>query len=248
MNRIRVIAVVLSMVLFLLGASGNTNEETRKTADSYESEKTEDTEKTLAGAAVMASAGYMENIRHLTETDVVLGPADTGLAQARRSEALEAWKLSRNENQDGNQQEGSKEEENQKESGWVIDISQEDYTALLKLVEAETSGEDIKGRMLVANVVLNRLETGRFGSSVKEVIYQRVDGRAQFSPVGTGRIERVVVTPETVEAVERALCGEDESQGALYFAARAHANPKNMAWFDRNLTRLFAYHGHEFFM
>ena len=35
--------------------------------------------------------------------------------------------------------------------------------------------------------------------------------------------------------------------GALYFAARKAANPDNMKWFDRNLTRLFAYGGHEFF-
>ncbi|MCI8416864.1 MAG: cell wall hydrolase [Lachnospiraceae bacterium] len=179
-------------------------------------------------------------MRQLTEMDAVLGPADTGLAQARRPETPDVSELSENESEN--------ESENQGNPGWVVEISQEDYTALLKLVEAETSGEDIKGRMLVANVVLNRLETGRFGASVKEVIYQRVDGRAQFSPVGTGKIERVVVSPETVEAVERVLCGEDESQGALYFAARAHANPKNMAWFDRNLTRLFAYHGHEFFI
>ena len=134
-------------------------------------------------------------------------------------------------------------------SQWIVSISNEDYDALLRIVECEASGQDIKGRMLVANVVLNRLNRGSFGGSVKEVIYQRsAGGKAQFSPVATGKINRVTVTPETVEAVNRALCGEDESQGALYFASRAHASPESMAWFDNHLTWLFAYGGHEFFM
>ena len=139
--------------------------------------------------------------------------------------------------------------ENASSSQWIISISSEDYDALLRIVECEASGQDIKGRMLVANVVLNRLNRGNFGGSVREVIYQRsANGKAQFSPVATGKINRITVTPETVEAVNRALCGEDESQGALYFVSRAHANPENMAWFDNHLTWLFAYAGHEFFM
>ncbi len=139
--------------------------------------------------------------------------------------------------------------ENASSSQWIISISSEDYDALLRIVECEASGQDIKGRMLVANVVLNRLNRGNFGGSVREVIYQRsANGKAQFSPVATGKINRITVTPETVEAVNRALCGEDESQGALYFASRAHASPENMAWFDNHLTWLFAYGGHEFFM
>lgn len=132
-------------------------------------------------------------------------------------------------------------------SGWVYEVSGEDYDALLRLVEAEASGEDIKGKMLVANVVLNRAESGLFPDTIKEVIYQRQNGRAQFSPVATGKIDRVSVSEETVEAVERALCGEDESAGALYFVAPACADAENHAWFQRNLTLLFSYNGHEFY-
>lgn len=130
---------------------------------------------------------------------------------------------------------------------WVISISEEGYEALLKLVEAETSGEDVYGRMLVANVVLNRVRHPAFPNSVEEVVYQSKGGKAQFSPVATGKIDRVAVSPETVEAVERALCGEDESRGALYFVARAYASAENLYWFDHSLTWLFAYHGHEFY-
>jgi N-acetylmuramoyl-L-alanine amidase len=57
----------------------------------------------------------------------------------------------------------------------------------------------------------------------------------------------VEVTPETVEAVEQAIHGEDLSQGALFFSARSKADKNDMAWFDRNLKWLFQYGGHEFY-
>ena len=69
------------------------------------------------------------------------------------------------------------------ETGRIYEVSEEDYDALLRLVEAEASGEDIKGKLLVANVVLNRVKSGAFPDTIKEVIYQRQNGRAQFSPV-----------------------------------------------------------------
>jgi spore germination cell wall hydrolase CwlJ-like protein len=249
MNRIRVIAVVLSMVLLLLGASGNTNDETRNKADSYESESQEETKAQPAGL-IIAEAGetYIEEIRQAEAEAARIAEAEA--AEAARI-AEEAARIAEIEAAGADMEYVEALEEEREAEAMarrVVQVSEEDYTALIKLVEAEASGEDIKGRMLVANVVINRLEAGRFGSSIKEVIYQRVDGRAQFSPVGTGKIERVKVSEKTVEAVERALCGEDESQGALYFAARAYADPGNMAWFDRNLTRLFSYHGHEFFI
>ena len=133
------------------------------------------------------------------------------------------------------------------ETDRIYEVSEEDYDALLRLVEAEASGEDIKGKLLVANVVLNRVKSGAFPDTIKEVIYQRQNGRAQFSPVATGKIDRVAVSEETVEAVERALCGEDESAGALYFVAPAYADAGNHQWFRDNLTLLFSYEGHEFY-
>lgn len=133
------------------------------------------------------------------------------------------------------------------EKKWKYDISEADYEALLKIVEAEAGSEDETGKLLVANVVLNRVNSDAFPDTVEEVVYQRQGGRAQFSPVGNGSIKGIVASEETVAAVERALSGEDVSEGALYFASRRAADPENMQWFDRCLTRLFAYGGHEFF-
>ena len=126
-------------------------------------------------------------------------------------------------------------------------LSQEDYEVLLRIVEAEAGNEDVKGRMLVAGVVMNRVDNSKFPDSVKEVVFQKENGVAQFSPIVDGRYGNVKISDETREAVERVLYGEDITEGALYFAARKYADPEKMKWFDNSLTLLFSYGGHEFF-
>ncbi len=93
-------------------------------------------------------------------------------------------------------------------------LSEQDYDALLRIVEAEAGGEDEDGKLLVANVVLNRVNNESFPDTVTEVVMQKEQGVAQFSPTVDGRFQNVKVSQETYEAVERALYGEDISQGA----------------------------------
>ncbi|TCL59943.1 cell wall hydrolase [Kineothrix alysoides] len=126
-------------------------------------------------------------------------------------------------------------------------LSKEDYEVLLKIVEAEAGCEDVTGKMLVAGVVMNRVESGKFPDTVKGVVFQRENGVAQFSPIADGRYDKVTVSEETKEAVEKVLYGEDITKGALYFASRKYADPEKMKWFDNSLTLLFSYGGHEFF-
>ncbi len=124
----------------------------------------------------------------------------------------------------------------------------EDYDTLTRIVEAEAGGEDENGKMLVACVVLNRVADEAFPDSVQEVVFQKSHGVTQFTPISDGRFYQVKVSEDTKEAVRRVLSGEDISQGALYFVSRKGADPDRMAWFDRHLTFLFAYGGHEFFL
>lgn len=128
-----------------------------------------------------------------------------------------------------------------------IAISEEDYDALLRIVQAEAGGEDEQGRILVAEVILNRVLAEEFASTVYDVIFEKSGGSSQFAPTADGRYYSVEVTQSTVEAVEKAIHEEDISQGALFFSARRKANPYDMAWFDNNLTWLFQYGGHEFY-
>ena len=129
----------------------------------------------------------------------------------------------------------------------VTKFSKEDVEIIERIVEAEASGEDIVGKVLVANVVLNRLDDKDFPDTVKEVVFQKVKGVYQFSPIGDKRYWSVKVSKETKEAVQQAIQGEDYSHGALYFMARKMTKSSNAKWFDRNLNWLFRHGGHEFY-
>ncbi len=130
---------------------------------------------------------------------------------------------------------------------YAYELSDDEMGVLLRIVEAEAGNEDEEGKLLVANVVLNRVENDAFPDTVSGVVFQKEKGVTQFSPVSNGSYYRVEISDETVSAVGRALMGEDISQGALYFAARKYADRDKMKWFDEQLTFLFAHGGHEFF-
>lgn len=128
-----------------------------------------------------------------------------------------------------------------------VSVSADDRIILERIVEAEAGGEDHKGKVLVANVVLNRVKNKSFPSTIKEVVFAHNGTTYQFSPIYDGRYYTVDVSKGTKKAVEDALNGNDPSQGALYFMERAYADPDNVSWFDRCLTRLFGYRCHEFY-
>lgn len=114
---------------------------------------------------------------------------------------------------------------------------------LWRIVEAEAGDQNVRGRRLVANVILNRVKSKEFPNTVKKVVF----APRQFSPVRNGSYYRVRVSKKTKRAVDQALKGIDDSQGALYFMWRAGADKGNASWFDRALKKLFTYGCHEFF-
>ncbi len=239
---------MLGLAGMLLMASADTKDVEATGKISYESENVqEDTVRTAGLEAAACSLAVEEKaVWEEAEGAAAEMPAETAAEMPAETAAEMPAEIPAEA--EARLEEGMEEAEpTEADSGRVYELSEEDYDALLRLVEAEASGEDIKGKMLVANVVLNRVESSSFPDTVKEVIYQRHNGRAQFSPVATGKIDRVAVSEETVEAVERALCGEDESCGALYFVAPAYADAANHRWFQKNLTWLFSYNGHEFY-
>lgn len=116
-------------------------------------------------------------------------------------------------------------------------LSATDYDALCRIVEAEAGTEGEHGKLLVANVVLNRVASPAFPGTVESV----VTDSGQFSPVSNGSYHRAVATPETVAAVNRALAGENVSMGALYFKSVR----SNAEWGNRTL--LYNYGNHNFY-
>ena len=128
-----------------------------------------------------------------------------------------------------------------------LTMSDEDYETLLKIVEAEAGGEEEMGKILVANVIFNRIKHPEFPSTVTEVVWQNVAGSPQFSPTADGRINTVTVSEETREAVNKAIDGEDYSRGALYFVEESTADQDNVKWFKSDLKFLFKHGVHAFY-
>lgn len=126
---------------------------------------------------------------------------------------------------------------------YIVSCSEADYQNLLQIVEAEATDADILAKILVANVIINRVNHSYFPNTLTEVIFQ--GNGEQFSPIYDGRFYTVTVTESTIEAVNRALAGEDYSQGALFFAADYCLTPNS--WHTTNLKRLFEYGGHVYF-
>ncbi|MDD7403589.1 MAG: cell wall hydrolase [Butyribacter sp.] len=122
-----------------------------------------------------------------------------------------------------------------------------DTQILERIVEAEAGGEDYKGKLLVANVILNRVKNKSFPKTIEGVVFAHRGSRYQFSPIADGRYYQVSVSKGTKKAVAAALKGKDPSQGALYFMERSSADSSNVSWFDTALTRLFRYGCHEFY-
>ena len=167
-------------------------------------------------------------------------------AEAARQERLrrqqEEEKRRQEEQARKEAEEAAQKAEEERRAARRIPCSEEDYQVLLRIVQAEAGICDEKGKILVANVIINRVLSDEFPDSVRDVVYEP----SQFQPVSTGSINSVQVTDETIRCVDRALAGEDYSQGALYFMNR-RASGSSASWFDRHLNYLFAHDGHEFF-
>ncbi len=126
-------------------------------------------------------------------------------------------------------------------------MSYTDYSTLLNIVEAECTGGDEKSKLLVADVILNRVADSHFPDNVYDVVWQRVGGTAQFSPTQDGRMGTLTISDSTIKAVKEAISGKNISDGALFFMARESSSSKNVNWFDETLEYLYSYGGHDYY-
>ena len=125
-----------------------------------------------------------------------------------------------------------------------IYYTEADYDALLKIVHAEAGNQDDIGKILVANVIINRVKSDIYPDDIYSVITQNDGETYQFSPViPGGSFYWVEPTEHTKQCVDRALAGEDYSQGALYFCCETSPD----SWFNTRLTFLFTHGPHYFY-
>lgn len=91
-----------------------------------------------------------------------------------------------------------------------------DLDLLARLITAEAQGEPYDAQVAVGAVVINRLESGLWANTLKDVIYQNIDGYYQFTPVVNGWIDKPA-QPKSIEAAKAAMQGIDPTNGAQFY-------------------------------
>jgi peptidoglycan hydrolase CwlO-like protein len=91
-----------------------------------------------------------------------------------------------------------------------------DTDLLARLITAEAGGESYKAQVAVGAVVINRVESSSFPSSISDVITQKTNGSYEFTPVLNGNINRPAYA-SAVKAANEALSGNDPTNNALFF-------------------------------
>jgi N-acetylmuramoyl-L-alanine amidase len=96
-------------------------------------------------------------------------------------------------------------------------VSEQEKDLLARLVHAEAKGEPYEGKVAVATVVLNRVDSEVFPETIKEVVTETSPGGVyQFSPVQNGEINKKA-DEEAVKAVEEAIAFRGDGNNSLYF-------------------------------
>lgn len=83
---------------------------------------------------------------------------------------------------------------------------------LAKLIHGEARGESFEGQVAVGAVVLNRVHSNAFPSSIPKVIFQK----GQFTAIDDGQFN-TKPTATSYKAARKALNGADPTNGALYY-------------------------------
>lgn len=123
-------------------------------------------------------------------------------------------------------------------------LTDEEYNMLLYCVDMEARSGSLEHKILIAQVIMNRVQGIKFPTTVAEVVnapaqfdvMPRYASRGEWEPVDNSR-----------EAVDLVLSGTspDYAQGALYFY-----NPQVVGqnrWFDNNLEFICEIEGHRFY-
>lgn len=112
----------------------------------------------------------------------------------------------------------------------VYEFTDEEKEMLLKIGMAELGRSECPECIaLVMRTILNRVESDRFGSSIRSVLF----AQDQFTPVVDGSYYSAEPNHYCYEALDMVIYGWDESQGALYYEFC-----EGESWHSKNLHLL----------
>ena len=122
-----------------------------------------------------------------------------------------------------NKKQKKKEEEKPK---YVINASSDEIYLMAACVMMESGSYSYDGQLAVASVIVNRVKSGRWGSSITDVIY--ADG--QFPGATSGLLDKYLAkgpSSEALKATKAALSGSNNIGDYLFFNSAKRADYSN---------------------
>lgn len=110
-----------------------------------------------------------------------------------------------------------------------IKFTLEELEHLLSLVQHEAGAESYECQLMIASVIVNRVDDERYPNNLWDVIYQ-TEPTVQFSPVIDGLYKE---PSESVRKAVREALKNDYSQGAWIFNNRTYTADSLQQWFDK---------------
>ena len=98
----------------------------------------------------------------------------------------------------------------------AVAASADDTTLLAGIIYCEAGNQPYEGQVAVGAVVMNRVRSSRYPSTISAVIYQK----SQFGPAGSGKLARAIANgsyKKCLAAAQEALAGSDPTNGAIGF-------------------------------
>ena len=124
-----------------------------------------------------------------------------------------------------------------------LPYSDDDIYWLSRIVNSESGGEPMKGKIAVANTVLNRVHSDNFPDTIYGVIFDKKYG-VQYQPTMNGTIYQTPLG-DSIIAAKRALSGENVVAQSMYFL-----NPDRATnfWIPQNRVFYTTIGNHDFYL
>lgn len=119
----------------------------------------------------------------------------------------------------------------------------DDVYWLSRIINAEAGHQSYEGKLAVGNVILNRVKSSKFPDTIKGVIFERSNNKAQFTPTVNGAINNMP-NVDSIKAAKEVLEGKNVVEDSTYFF-----NPKTSKgeWIVKNKEYFKTIGSHAFY-
>ncbi len=120
-------------------------------------------------------------------------------------------------------EEAEKEKKKLTQNRGAVAVGVNDVTLLAALIQCEAGSEPYEGKLAVGAVVMNRVRSGGYPNTIRDVIY----ARGQFPPATNGKVAAVAArgpSSSCIQAAQQAISGATNVGGATHFR-RAGSTP-----------------------